>query len=54
MFKTSPQLADALPTIGIDNSKIVSSSGRNNEISAQSDKPVHGMEEPNFWTPNAR
>ena len=56
MLKISPQLAGALLTTGIDNSKVVETSGRNNEKLAKSDftKPVRRAEESSFLTPNTR
>ena len=56
MLITSSQQVCALPAIGIDDSEVVGSSGRNDEKSAKSDftKPVHRAEEPSFLTPNAR
>ena len=45
-------LTGALPATGIDNSKIVGSSGRNDKKSAKSDfiKPMCKAEEPIFLT----
>ena len=56
MLKTSPQPAGALPGTGVDNSKVVKSSGRNDGKSAKSDftNPVCGAEKPSFLTSNAR
>ena len=56
MLKTSFQPADALPAIGVDNSEVVRSGGRNNRKLAKYDfsKPVHGVEKPSFLTPDAR
>ena len=56
MLKTSPQLSDALPATGIDNSEVVRSSGRNKKKLAKSDftKPVRRAEEPSFLTSNTR
>ena len=56
MLKTSPQLAITLPAIGVDNSEVVRSSGRNDRKLAKSDfiKLVRGAEEPGFLTSDAR
>ena len=56
MLKTSPQLAGTLLAIGIDDSKVVGSSGKNNKNSAKSDfiKSVRKVEKLSFPTPNAR
>ena len=56
MLKTSPQLAGALPITGVDNSKVVDSSGKNDKKLAKSDfmKPVRRMEKPSFLTSDAR
>ena len=56
MLKTSPQLTDTLPATGIDDNKVVGSSGRNEGKSAKSDftKPVRGVEESSFLNPDAR
>ena len=56
MLKTSPQPAGALLVTAVDNSKVVRSSSGNEGKSAKSDftKPVRGVEEPSFLTPDAR
>ena len=56
MLKTSRQPADTLPTTGVDNSKVVRSSSRNEGKSAKSDftKPMRRAEEPSFLTLNTR
>ena len=56
MFKTSPLLVSAILANGIDNSKVVGSSGGNDKKSAKSDftKPVRRAEESSFLTPNTR
>ena len=56
MLKTSLWLADVLPAIGINNSKVIRSGGRNNRKSAKSDfsKPMYRVEEPNFLTYNTK
>ena len=56
MLKTSPQLAGALLATAVDDSKVVGSSGGNEEKSAKSDftRLVHGAEEPSFLTLDAR
>ena len=56
ILKTSHKLAGTLPATDIDDSKIVSSSGRNNGKLAKSDfiKPVHKVEEFSFLTFDAR
>ena len=56
MLKTSPKPANALPATGVDNSKVVGSSSRNDGKSVKSNfrKPVCGVEEPSFLTPDAR
>ena len=56
MLKTSPQLASALTTTTIDDSKVVGSSGGNERKLAKSDfiKPVRGAEEPSFLTLDTR
>ena len=56
MLKTSPQPADTLIATGVDDSKVVGSSGRNKGKSTKSDfiKPVRRAEEPSFLTPDTR
>ena len=56
MLKISSQPAGILPATGFDNSKIVSSSSRNNRKLAKSDfiKPVRKAEEPSFLAPDIR
>ena len=56
ILKTSSQFSDALPNTGVDNSKVVNNSGRNNEKLAKSDftKPMRGVEKSSFLTPNAK
>ena len=56
MLKISSQPACALPATDIDNSKVVSSSGKNNKKLAKSDftKLMHRAEEPSFLTSEAR
>ena len=56
MLKISLQLAGALPATGVDNSKVVGSSGGNDGKSAKSDftKPICRAEEPSFLTFDAR
>ena len=56
MLKTSPQPADTLSATGVDDRKVVRSSGRNKGKLAKSDftKPVRRAEEPSFLTPNIR
>ena len=56
MLKTSPQPAGALLVTAVDNSKVVRSSSGNEGKSAKSDftKPVRGVEEPSFLTPDAK
>ena len=56
MLKTSLQLAGTLPATGVDDSKVVGSSGGNKGKSAKSDfiKPVHRAEKPSFLTLNVR
>ena len=56
MLKTSPQTAGALLATNIDDSEVVRSSGGNEEKLAKSDftKPVHGVKEPSFLSPNVR
>ena len=56
MLKMSPKLAGVLPATGVDNSKVVGSSVRNERKLAKSDftKPVCRVEEPSFLTPDAR
>ena len=56
MLKTSSQQAGALLATGVNNSKVIGSSGRNNEKSAKSDfiKPVRKAEESSFLTFNTR
>ena len=56
MFKTSPQLANALLVTSIDDKKVVRSSGGNKRKWAKSNftKPVRGVEEPSFLTLDAR
>ena len=55
-MKISPWPAGALQATGVDNSKVVRSSSRNERKLAKSDftKPVRGAEEPSFLTPNGR
>ena len=55
MLKTNPQPAGALPGAGVDDSKVVGSSGGNNRKSAKSDftKPMRIAEESNFLTLDA-
>ena len=50
MLKVSSQLAGALLATGIDNSEVISNSGKNNRKSIKSDltKPVYRVEEPSF------
>ena len=52
----SLQPVGALLATTINNSKVIGSSSENEEKLAKSDfiKPVHGVEEPSFLTPNAR
>ena len=56
MLKTSPQPADTLPATGVDDSKVIRSSGGNDRKWAKSDfiKPVRRPGEPSFLTPDAR
>ena len=56
ILKTSPQLADTLLVTDVDDSKVVSSSGRNNKKSAKSDftKPMYRAKEPSFLIPDTR
>ena len=56
MLKMSSQPTGTLPATGVDNSKVVSSSGGNDKKLAKSDftKPVRGMKEPSFLTLDAR
>ena len=56
ILKTSPQPASALPATGINDSKVVGSSGKNNGKSAKSDfiKPVRRAKKPSFLTLDAR
>ena len=56
MLKTSSQPASALPAIGVDISKVVSSNGKNDRKLAKSNftKPVRRAEKPSFLTPNAK
>ena len=56
MLKTSPEPVAALTSTSIDDSKVVSSSGKNNRKSAKSDftKPVRRIEKPSFQTSNTK
>ena len=56
ILKISFQPTGALPTTGVDNSKVVSSSDKNNRKLSKSDfiKPMHGVEEPSFLILDAR
>ena len=56
ILKTSSEPADASLTTSVDNSKLLGSSGGNNEKLAKSNftKPIHRVEEPSFLTPNTR
>ena len=55
ILKMSAQPANALPATGINNSKVVESSGRNDRKSAKSDftKSVRGVKEPSFLSLNS-
>ena len=56
MLKTSPQSASALPVTSINDSKVISSSSKNNRKLTKSDftKLVRRAEKPSFLTPNTR
>ena len=56
MVKTNPKLASALPATGVDNSKVVGSSGRKNRKLAKSDftTPACRAEKPSFLTLDTR
>ena len=56
MLKTNPQPAGALPATGVDDSKVIGSSSKNEEKSAKSDfiKLVRKAEELSFLTPNTK
>ena len=56
MLKMSPQPVSALPATAVDNNEVIGSSGRNEGKSAISDftKPVYGVQEPSFLTPDTR
>ena len=56
MLKTSPQLTGTLLATNIDNSKVISSSSRNDRKSAKADfiKPMYRVEEPSFLTFDTR
>ena len=56
MLKTSLQPAGVLPATGVNNSKVISSSGGNDGKLAKSDftKPLRGVEDPSFLTLNAK
>ena len=56
MLKTSPMPGSALPDTGVDNSKLVESSGGNVGKLAKSDfiNLIRRVEKPSFLTPNAR
>ena len=56
ILKTNPQLADALPATGIDNSKVVGSNGRNYRKSAKSNftNLMRRVKEPSFLTPGTK
>ena len=54
MLKASPQVAGIFLATIVDDSKVISSSSRNDRKLAKSDftKPVHRVEEPSFLISN--